>query len=510
MLTVDARLLPIAPDASYTEYRQRTGPDALTRARGLLPEQVLEEIERSGLRGRGGAGFPTGTKWRTVFQHRCPVRTVVCNAAEGEPGTFKDRFLLRRSPYPTLEGMLIAAHVVGAKRLYIGIKASFTREIARLKAAIEELRAAGVLGDLDLHLVEGPEEYLFGEEKALLEVLEGNDPLPREAYNPPYEEGLFASVGSPNPALVNNAETFAHVALIARFGATIFRDLGTDDTPGTLLFTVSGDVTKPGIYETSAGISLRELFHEFAGGPRPGRTLKAALSGVSNGVIPADRFGTRADFGSLHMAGSGLGSAGFIVLDDQASMPRVAQAVARFLYVESCNQCSACKAGLRIASQAMDRALTSAGKEQDIAWVRAGASSAPQGNRCALPTEAASLLPSLIERFPREFETPIEQQSPLWPIPKFIDYDEASFSFTVDERQQRKRPDWTYESEPLRARKQPRPVARPYDAAQPPVHLRVAPELLEILAAHAREAGTTVDEVADRAIRDWHTREPSK
>ncbi len=502
----DARLLPEKPDASYADYRRRTGPDALARARGLAPAAVLEELQRSGLRGRGGAGFPTGTKWRTVFEHRCQVRYVVCNAAEGEPGTFKDRFLLRRSPYATLEGMLIAAHVVGAKGLYIGLKASFAKEIARLTGAIEELRAAGVLGGLELNVVEGPEEYLFGEEKALLEVIEGNDPLPRESYNPPYEEGLFARVGSPNPAIANNAETFAHVALVLRSGPEAFRRLGTDDTPGTLLFTVSGDVARPGVYEAPAGLSLRELFHDLAGGPRPGRRFKAALSGVSTGVLPAERFDTRADFGSLQLAGSGLGSAGFIVLDDQTSLPRVAQAVARFLYVESCNQCSACKAGLRVASRAMDRALTPEGTPLDLAWVRSGASSAPQGNRCALPLEAAALLPSLLDRFSADFEGRAGRDAAPWPLPKLVDYDEATHTFTIDERQRHKRPDWTYEPEGEAewppAGKRSRPAARPHDAPHP-VHLRLPPELFEALSKHAHETGSTLEELAERAIREW-------
>ena len=205
---------------------------------------------------------------------------------------------------------------------YVAVKATFAPEIARLENVLAEMQAAGVLGEVPVTLVRGPEEYLFGEEKALLEVIEGNDPLPRPADEPPYERGLFAMPGSANPALVSNAETFAHVPSIVRHGAASFREVGTRDTPGTLLFTVSGDVQKPGVYERPAGIPLRELFEDVAGGPRAGRKLKAALSGVSVAPISAERFDTPADFGSLALIGSGLGSAGFVLYDDAASMPR--------------------------------------------------------------------------------------------------------------------------------------------------------------------------------------------
>src|SRR5258706_2790566 len=210
-LTPGLRLLPEAPYDSYEAYRNALGDDALAKARAMAPEAVLGEIRRAGLRGRGGAGFPTAHKWQSVAAHSCPVRYVVANAAEGEPGTFKDRFLLRKNPYALLEGMLICAHVLSDKAGYIAIKASFRREIERLKAAIQELRALGHLDRFPINIVEGPEEYLFGEEKALLSVIEGLGPLPRPPESPPYEVGLFSTPMSANPAVVNNVETFAHV-----------------------------------------------------------------------------------------------------------------------------------------------------------------------------------------------------------------------------------------------------------------------------------------------------------
>lgn len=441
-------LIPSKPFRSYDEYLGATGENAVLKARAMSPEQIVTEMRGSGLRGRGGAGFPTGVKWRTLWRHSCPNRYVVCNAAEGEPGTFKDRYLLRKNPYATVEGMLIAAHVVNATAIYIALKRSFGPSIERVKQAIAEIASKGLMEWIEIHIVEGPEEYLFGEEKALLNVVEGFLPLPREAHYPPYEIGLFATPGAPNPALVDNAQTLAHIPSIIRHGGASFRSLGTHDTPGTLLFTVCGDVQRPGVYEREAGISLRELFHDAAGGPRAGRTFKAALSGVAAGVIPAGKFNTPAEFDSLQMIGSGLGSAGFIVIDNKTSIPRVAQAVARFLYVESCNQCPARKAGLRIASHGIDGFLQHLRDDQaSLDWIMEGAHSAPQANRCFLPAQGAKSIPSLVQSFREEFEPYVQgnlPQSEPWPIPKIVDYDEKKHRFSYDEKQTMKNPDWTY------------------------------------------------------------------
>jgi len=498
----DHSLLGPRPFASLADYRAATGAAAVALARASSPAATLAAVAESGLRGRGGAGFPAGTKWRSIAAHPCPVRTVVCNAAEGEPGTFKDRWLIRHNPYAVLEGLLIAAHAVAARAIYIALKASFEREIARVIDALAELQAAGVLGEIPVTIARGPEEYLFGEEKALLEVIEGNDPLPRPADQPPYERGLFATVGSPNPALVSNAETFAHVPSIVRHGAASFRAVGTHDTPGTLLFTVSGDVRRPGVYERPAGITLRELFHDVAGGPREGRTLKAALSGVSVAPIAAERFDTPADFGSLALIGSGLGSAGFIVYDDAVSMPRVAQMAARFLYVESCNQCSACKQGLRTASAALDALFDPKREHSDfLSRARYGALSAPQGNRCYLPAEGAAIIPGLLARFGAEFEEQIRQPgrapAPV-PIPKIADWNEASGNFVLDERQQGKRPDWTYEPPHARPDARARAAVVPNDRAQ--VGVPVPAELVAQLRLRAEREGVALETLVERAL----------
>ena len=440
-------LLPDSPYSTYGSYIEKNGPGAILMVRSLSPQEIVNEIRRSGLRGRGGAGFPTGVKWRTILDHPCTMRYVVCNAAEGEPGTFKDRYLLRMNPYAVVEGLLIAAHVVGAKTIYIGIKASFEREIDRLKQAVHEMRTAGLVSGIDIEISPGPVEYLFGEEKALLNQIEAGLPLPREAHYPPYEKGLFATSGSPNPALVNNAETFAHIPSVVRDGADGFRALGTADTPGTVLYTISGDVNRPGVYECDAGVSLRKLIYELAGGPLGGE-VKAVLSGFSAGVIAGNELDTPADFGSLSAIGSGLGSAGFIVLNSSRSLVRVAQAAARFLYVESCNQCPACKHGLRIASQTLDGMFDSQRSHfHSVDLALFGARSAPQANRCYLPIQASVLISSLVHKFKLEFDSQLSdpsQDPEPFAVPLISDFDERNHRFVYDGKFVLKNPDWTY------------------------------------------------------------------
>jgi NADH-quinone oxidoreductase subunit F len=496
-------LIPHAPYESYAAYAKATGESAVLKARKATPDAILAEVERSGLRGRGGGGFPTGTKWGSIRKHKCPKRTVVCNAAEGEPGTFKDRWLIRRNPYAVLEGMLIAAHVVQTQELYIAIKESFKKEIERLGNAVAEFKAAGLLDGFTIRIVPGPEEYLFGEEKALLNVLEGQGPLPREAHYPPYERGLHATSESPNPALVNNVETFAHVPSIVRHGAESFRKLGTSDTPGTVLYTLSGDLEKPGVYEAEAGIPLRELFFRLGGGPRGPRSFKAALCGVSAAVIGPEKFETLGDFGSLRMINANLGSGGFILVDDESSIPRVAQAVARFLYVESCNQCTACKHGLRTASGAIDELFAAkTATPDDYERALFGARSAPQGNRCFLPQGGALVLSSLLTRFKTEFDMQLTRPKSgpgKWRLPKIADYDEATKKFLYDVRQETKNPDWTYK-EAQSSTGRFTPVA---PTPEGEAGVRLAHDVWEAMQHLAETKGLDLDRQVNEALREW-------
>jgi NADH-quinone oxidoreductase subunit F len=265
------------------------------------------------------------------------------------------------------------------------------------------------------------------------------------AHYPPYELGLFGDQESPNPCLVNNVQTYAHVPGIVTHGGEAFAGIGSAGTPGTLLVTLSGAVRRPGVYEVESGIPLREVFEKCGGGPPEGRRWKAALQGVSAEAIPAERFDTAADFDALTEAGSGLGAAGFVLIDDATPMPRVAQMVARFLYVESCAQCPACKVGLEQSSVGLDRLVK--GETDAMDAILEGARHAPQGNRCYLPVQGSRLIPSLVEMFPEEFESARRgelAETVEFPVPKFVDFDEARGLFVYDERQMLKEPDWSY------------------------------------------------------------------
>ncbi|HVB99542.1 MAG TPA: NADH-quinone oxidoreductase subunit F [Candidatus Dormibacteraeota bacterium] len=346
MTVTNAFLLPCEPIPSYESYVAAGGGQALVRVLRMPREQIVSEIIKSSLRGRGGAGFPTGLKWAGVAHDPCPTKYLVCNGSEGEPGSFKDRLLMRRNSYQLLEGIAIAAFAIGVKKAFVGIKKSSKKEVQRVSCALEEMAKANALGSVPIELALGLEDYLFGEEKALLEVVEGRDPLRREADNPPYVKGLFITDPSEaNPAVVNNVETLSNVPHIVLRGAYWFREIGTPDSPGTMLFTVCEDVQRPGVYELPMGTPLRTLLYGYAGGSLPGRQFKAIHSGAANPVLLPSDLDTPLDFGSLRAIGSGLGSGGFIVYDETACMVRVAQMLAKFLWIESCNQCWSCKQG---------------------------------------------------------------------------------------------------------------------------------------------------------------------
>jgi hypothetical protein len=265
-------LLDLVP-RSFGDYEAAGGGRGLQTALAAWPVAVIQEVARSGLRGRGGAGFPTGEKWRAVRAVGAGPRYAVCNAAEGEPATFKDRLLLRTNPYQVLEGLAIAAYAVGAERAYIGLKETFTVELQALTRALGEMQDADALGPVPVELVLGPDLYLFGEETGLEEVIEGRPPLPRVAR--PFIQGLFAQPPADNPTLVNNVETLANVPHILADGPDWLRANGTEAAPGTMVFTICGDVRHEGVFELPLGSPLRYLVEELAGGPPDGRAVKA-------------------------------------------------------------------------------------------------------------------------------------------------------------------------------------------------------------------------------------------
>jgi len=462
-----AVLLPDAPILSLDAYvAERDGGAALEQSRSLGSQRVLGEIDASGLRGRGGAGFPAGRKWASIAAGGPEVgqRYVVANGAEGEPGSFKDRALMGRNPYQVLEGLQIAAETVGAEAAFVALKASFVPQLEAMRRAHREMVDAGLLGSLPITIVAGPEEYLFGEEKALLEVIEGEEPLPR--LFPPYLYGLFTtspqmgwSAGSAlpddprgrpgsNPTLATNVETLANVPAIVGRGADWYRGFGTGESPGVALYTVVGDTRRAGVAELELGTPLDAVLVEIGGGVREGRSLKMVLSGVANPVVPADLVDTPTSYEAMEAVGSGLGACGFIAYDDTRDAVSVARMASRFLYVESCGQCPACKFGTGEVTAYLDRIAAGRGDADDIERIGARLRTVTDANRCFLGEQEQRVVGSLLRSFPEDFVDRLEgiDREPL-PVPKIVDIVDGVASYDPD--QVRKRPDWTMADSPL-------------------------------------------------------------
>lgn len=457
-------LLPPEPVSSLDEHLATdAGGTGVETAQRIGPSATIDRITDSGLRGRGGGGFPTGRKWAGLAAEADLRRYLVCNAAEGEPGTFKDRALLRANPYQVVEGLIIAAFAVGAEEAFIGLKASFEREIEAVTRAVQEFQAAGICTDCKVTVVAGPDEYLFGEEKAMLEVIEGKPPLPRQL--PPYEHGLFAAspqegweagphgararTDQPNPTLVNNVETLANAPHILTHGAEWFRSMGTEASPGTVVATVVGDVVAPDVGEIELGTSLRATIDAVGSGLAPGRRVKAVFSGVANAVVTAEHLEVPVSYEGFAGIGSGMGAAGFIVHDDTACMVDAAYRMSRFLSIESCGQCPPCKLGSGEITSHLERIERGVGDDTDIAGIHHWLERVTDGNRCYLAVEEQVIVGSLLRAFLDEFVDHIEHrrcpQSTPRPIPKLVDLDGGSA--TYDERFWHKRPDWTYDTD---------------------------------------------------------------
>ncbi len=458
-----SRVLDPEPVTTLADHLAAGGGDGLAAATRLGAEGTIEVIEAAGLRGRGGAGFPTGRKWRTVAGFAAPNRpaTVVVNGAEGEPGSFKDRELLVRNPYRVLEGALIAAGAVGADEIIVAVKESFTDQIAALRRAIAELTEAGWLDEVAIDVVAGPSEYLFGEETALLEVVDGRPPFPRVA--PPYRHGsdedgegrisaahiAMAGDGGASPTLANNVETMANVAMILANGAAWFRELGTAQSPGTIVCTITGSTQRDGVGEVPMGTTLREVITELGGGPEPGVHILAVLGGVSNTFIPDAKLDTPLTYEDMRAAGSGLGAGGFIVYDERDDLVAVAQGVAHFLSVESCGQCTPCKQdGLAIA-RVLKKFCDSNATDADIDELASRIDTVADEARCNLATQQQLVAGSLLALFPgylaRHLETSSERVAPVTPVliaPLRVVRGQES---ELDESYRTKQPDWSHD-----------------------------------------------------------------
>jgi len=451
-MTLVHRVLYPRPIISLADHVERGGGKGLTTAERVGPEGIIDRLAKSGLRGRGGAGFPTGVKWRTVAENSSAATpsTVIVNAAEGEPGTFKDRTILRRNPYLVVEGALIAARAVDADLVIFGMKEAFEGEIERVRAAIEEVEGAGWSEGVEILVYEGPDEYLYGEESALLETIDGGWPFPRVV--PTFRRGLRTAsmvdapaADTPAVALVNNTETLANVPRIVARGPNWFRTVGTEQSPGTMVCTVTGRTRHHGVGEVRMGTPLRKVIEAIGGGPRRGRHIKAVMSGVATGIITGADLDTPVSYETLSAIGSGLGSGGFIVFDDTVDMTAVAAGVARFLAVESCGQCSPCKLdGLNLAQRLAKLSASEAGSH-DIDVIRHRLTTVADRSRCFLATQQQVLVGSILEHFGDDAEAHLSNGlAPVEPelIAELIDI--RGGTAVLDERHRQKQPDWTF------------------------------------------------------------------
>jgi NADH-quinone oxidoreductase subunit F len=373
----------------------------------MTPQQVIDEVSKANLRGLGGAGFPTGKKWSFIPRQSPKPKYLVVNADEGEPGTFKDRYILERDPHALLEGILISAYAIGSHKTYVYIRGEYFRPAKRLQRAIDEAYRDGWLGrniqatgfDLDVMIHRGAGAYICGEETALLTSLEGGKGFPRIKPPFPAVSGLFAC-----PTIVNNVETLACVPFILRHGADRFAAIGTSSQGGTRLFCVSGHVVRPGVYEEPVSVTLRQLI-ERAGGMRNGSRLKAVIpGGISAKILRAGEIDVAMDFNSLMAAGSMAGSGGVIVMDETTCMIEALDAAVKFFAHESCGQCSPCREGTAWVRRVMRRIIEGKGRLQDLDDLLAIADDMEGKTICVFADAAAWPVQSYIAKFRDEFE----------------------------------------------------------------------------------------------------------
>jgi NADH-quinone oxidoreductase subunit F len=396
-------------------YIKNGGYRALPKAlKEYSPDDLIEMVKKSGLRGRGGAGFPAGLKWSFVPKDLPKPRFLLCNADEGEPGTFKDRWLIEKDPHQLIEGIIISSYAIGAHRAFIYIRGEFAFGAERLESAINEAYQKGYLGrnilgsgfDLELDVYRGGGAYICGEETSLMESIEGERGNPR--LKPPFP----ASVGLyKNPTVINNVETLSNVPHIVLNGADWYAQMGMPKSTGTKIFSLSGHVNKPGNYELPMGTPLRELIYDHGGGIKDARNLKAVIpGGVSTPVLTSQLLDVKMDFESLFEAGSLLGSGAVIVMDETTCMVKVAYRLSKFYEHESCGKCVPCREGTRWIRMIMERIENGKGRKEDIDLLLdicsniAGKTVCPMGDAAVVP------IMSTIEKFREEYEYHIKNK----------------------------------------------------------------------------------------------------
>jgi NADH-quinone oxidoreductase subunit F len=394
--------------ADINEYMKVGGYKNLSKALKLQPDDALEEIKKSGLRGRGGAGFPTAMKWNFAKADPKFPKYLICNADEGEPGTFKDRPILEKNPHLLIEGMVISGYALGAEFGYIYLRGEYPDAKDILNEAINQAYKKDYLGDnilgkgVKFHLAvhQGAGAYICGEETALIESIEGKKGQPRSKPPFPVNVGAWGM-----PTIVNNVETLSNVPYIIEVGGEAYSNIGSKDCPGPKLFSVSGFIEKPGVYELPMGISLKDIIYTHAGGIKNGGKLKAVIpGGISTPVLPADGIDCAMDFVSMPKAGSMLGSGAVIVMDESVCMVRVAYRALKFFEHESCGKCVPCREGTDWLRKILERIEKGRGREGDIELLSDVAGVMSGRTFCPLGDGAAGVVLGMIKHFENEFE----------------------------------------------------------------------------------------------------------
>jgi NADH-quinone oxidoreductase subunit F len=403
----------IDPEDIY-EYISEGGYAAFARAFDRTSEQIIQEITDSGLRGRGGAGFSTGQKWRSARQAAGREKIVICNADEGDPGAYMDRTILESNPHQVIEGMAICAYAVGAKKGIVYVRAEYPLAVRILTEALQQAKDLGLLGnnilgspfDLEIALFQGSGAFVCGEETALIESLEGNRGLPR--HRPPYpvEKGLGG-----RPTVINNVKTFSSIPVILGHGADWFRRIGTEKSPGTAIFSVVGDVIHPGLVEIPMGVSLETLVFNVCGGIPNRKSFKAVqIGGPSGGCLPSTFLATPVDFDSLEEAGAMMGSGGMVVMDEDTCMVDVARYFLDFTQKESCGKCTFCRIGTYHLLQILQRITRGEGREGDLEQLELLSLRVKEGSLCGLGKTAPNPILTSLRYFREEYEAHVNEK----------------------------------------------------------------------------------------------------
>ena len=395
---------------SIEEYLSIGGYGALAKALfEMQPDEIVQAVSDSGLRGRGGAGFPTGRKWAQVAAHtEEPVKYIVCNGDEGDPGAFMDRSIMEGNPHSVIEGMMIAAIAVGAQKGYIYVRAEYPLAVERLQTAIDQARDVGLLGEnilgtefsFDIRINRGAGAFVCGEGSALTASIEGNRGMPRTKPPRTVEKGLWAK-----PTVLNNVETFAAVPLIIEHGAAWFRQVGTAGSPGTKAFALTGNVVNTGLIEVPMGTTLREIIFDIGGGIKDGKKFKAVqIGGPSGGCLTEEHLDLPLDYDSLKHVGAIMGSGGLVVMDEDTCMAEVARFFMKFTQKESCGKCIPCREGTKRMLEALERIVGNEGSEEDIELLEDLSDTISHTALCGLGQSACKPVQSTLRYFREDYE----------------------------------------------------------------------------------------------------------